>query len=88
MDDAGNLWFLSADDSHKNAEIDADRNVALTFQTDKHSGFVRMDDRASISRDASRIKDLWNPLPRTWFTEGENDPRITVVQVAPVSGYY
>ena len=88
VDDAGNLWFLSADDSHKNAEVEADPNVALYLQTDKHSGFVRIEGQASITRDAARIKDLWNPLLRTWFTEGEDDPRITAVKVAPVSGYY
>jgi general stress protein 26 len=88
VDDAGNLWFLSADDSHKNAEVQADPHVALYLQTDKHSGFLRVEGRATISRDAGRIKDLWNPLLRTWFTGGEDDPRITVIQVTPASGYY
>ncbi len=25
---------------------------------------------------------------KTWFTEGEDDPRITVIKVAPLDGYY
>ena len=25
---------------------------------------------------------------RTWFTEGEDDPRITVIKVTPTEGYY
>ena len=25
---------------------------------------------------------------KTWFTEGVDDPRITVIQVAPKGGYY
>ncbi|MDQ3413987.1 MAG: pyridoxamine 5'-phosphate oxidase family protein [Verrucomicrobiota bacterium] len=25
---------------------------------------------------------------KTWFTEGKDDPRITVVQVAPRAGYF
>jgi general stress protein 26 len=25
---------------------------------------------------------------KTWFTEGEDDPRITVIQVTPGQGYY
>jgi len=88
VDDAGNLWFLSASDSHKNADIQADPRVAIYLQGSKHSGFVRLEGQATISRDPARIKDLWNPLLRTWFTEGEDDPRITVVQFAPASGYY
>jgi general stress protein 26 len=31
VDDAGVLWFLSADDSHKNLEIAADPSVTLYF---------------------------------------------------------
>ena len=25
---------------------------------------------------------------KTWFTEGEDDPRISVIKVAPLDGYY
>ncbi|MEO7675481.1 MAG: pyridoxamine 5'-phosphate oxidase family protein, partial [Verrucomicrobiota bacterium] len=28
------------------------------------------------------------PLLKTWFTEGVDDPRITVIRVAPSEGYY
>ena len=87
-DDAGALWFLSASDSHKNAEIQADPKVRLYLQSSKHSGFLVLDGRASISRDPQRIDDLWNPILKTWFTEGKDDPRITVIKVMPQSGYY
>ncbi|VXC13825.1 General stress protein [Luteimonas sp. 9C] len=87
-DDAGALWFLSASDSHKNAEIEADPTVRLYFQASKHSGFLALDGRATISRDRQRIDDLWNPIMKTWFTGGKDDPRITVIQVTPTGGYY
>ena len=87
-DDAGALWFLSASDSHKNAEIQADPSVRLYLQSAKHSGFLVLHGHASISRDPQRIDDLWNPIMKTWFTEGKDDPRITVIKVAPQSGYY
>ena len=32
VDDEGNLWFLSADDSHKNEELERDPSVTLYFQ--------------------------------------------------------
>ena len=41
-----------------------------------------------VSRDEDKIKELWEPILKTWFTEGENDPRITVIQFTPTSGYY
>jgi general stress protein 26 len=88
VDDQGNLWFLSSIDSHKNIEIAQDPNVTLYFQGSAHSDFLVLKGIATISRDPQRIKDLWKPIMKTWFTEGEDDPRITVVKVAPTEGYY
>ena len=87
-DDAGALWFLSASDSHKNAEIEADPAVRLLLQSSKHSGFLALEGQATISRDRDRIDALWNPIMKTWFTGGKDDPRITVIRVTPSSGYY
>ncbi|WP_337245931.1 pyridoxamine 5'-phosphate oxidase family protein [Luteimonas sp. gir] len=87
-DDDGVLWFLSAADSHKNAEIQADPNVRLYLQASKHSGFLVLDGQATVSRDRDRIEALWSPIMKTWFTEGKDDPRITVIRVQPQAGYY
>lgn len=88
VDDAGNLWFLSADDSHKNQELERDPNVTLYFQSSAHSDFLTLRGTASISRDKQKIKQLWEPVIKTWFTEGVDDPRITVIRFVPREGYY
>ena len=88
VDDAGNLWFLSADDSHKNVELERDPKVTLYFQGSAHSDFLTLRGTTSISRDKEKIKQLWEPVVKTWFTEGVDDPRITVLRVTPSDGYY
>lgn len=88
VDDAGSLWFLSADDSHKNQEIARDPSVQLYFQGSAHSDFLMLTGRASISRDQEKIEELWEPIVKTWFTEGVDDPRITVIKVTPTNGRY
>ena len=88
VDDEGNLWFLSADDSHKNDELLRDPAVRLFFQGSTHSDFLELNGTATVSRDRAKIKELWEPIIRTWFTEGIDDPRITVIQVTPTDGYY
>lgn len=88
VDDSGNLWFLSADDSHKNLEIEVDHSVTLYFQGSAHSDFLMLSGQATISRDKAKIKELWEPIIKTWFTGGVDDPRITVIKVAPIDGYY
>ncbi len=88
VDDAGNLWFLSADDSHKNQELAQSPDVSLFFQGSPHSDFLHLTGRATVLRDKARIKELWSPLIKTWFTEGIDDPRITAIKVTPTDGYY
>ncbi len=88
VDDEGNLWFLSPADSHKNEEVALDSEVKLFFQGSAHSDFLLLHGTASISRDKEKIKELWKPVIKTWFTEGVDDPRITVIKVAPSEGYY
>ena len=88
VDESGNFWFLSANDSHKNQEIQTDNRVQLLFQGSPHSDFLSIRGEASISTDKELIKELWEPIIKTWFTGGVEDPRITVIKVETIDGYY
>jgi general stress protein 26 len=88
VDDDGIIWFLSANDSHKNKEIVANHAVKLYFQGSAHSDFLFLSGKATITEDKEKIKELWEPILKTWFTEGENDPRISVIKVTLNKGYY
>lgn len=88
IDDNGILWFLSANDSHKNFEIKDNSSVQLLFQGSNYSDFLNLYGTATISMDKEKIKELWQPILKTWFTEGEDDPRISVIKVEPEEGYY
>jgi general stress protein 26 len=88
IDDDGNFWFLSASDSHKNADIEADPAVQMLFQGSTYSDFLTLYGKATISTDRQKIEELWDPMMKTWFTEGIDDPRITVIKFSPTDGYY
>lgn len=88
VDEKGVLWFLSANDSHTNQNIATNSSIKLYFQGSAHSDFLYLEGEASISGDKSKIKEYWNPMLKTWFTEGEDDPRISVIAVTPSTGYY
>jgi general stress protein 26 len=88
VDEDGNLWFLSASDSNLNKEINDDTHVQLLFQGSDYSDFLNIYGKASIKVDKEIIKELWKPLFKNWFTEGEDDPRITVLTINPEEGYY
>jgi general stress protein 26 len=88
VDEEGRLWFLSASDSSLNEQLAGDRNVQLMFQGSSHSDFLTLYGTAEVSRDRAKIAELWQPILKTWFTEGAEDPRITVICVRPAGGYY
>lgn len=88
IDEEGNLWFLSASDSNKNQEISIDPSVQLLFQGSSYSEFLTLFGSAQIVLDKQKIKELWNPILKTWFTEGIDDPRITALKFEPHKGYY
>jgi general stress protein 26 len=84
----GDLWFLSPKDSIKNMEITQDSEVTLYFQGSPHSDFLELKGKATISDDKDLIKELWDPMAKSWFKEGKDDPRISVIQFKTESGYY
>jgi general stress protein 26 len=88
LDDEGNLLFLSAKDSFKNLELQEDPYVQLLFQGSEYSDFLQIYGKAVLSDDRELIDELWNPMFKTWFTEGKDDPRISVIKVIPQEGYY
>ena len=88
MDDNGNFWFLSARDSIKNIEIQQNSSVQLLFQGSDYSDFLSLSGKATVTYDERKIKELWSPMLKTWFTEGENDPRISAIKFEPIEGYY
>ncbi|MBE9597814.1 pyridoxamine 5'-phosphate oxidase family protein [Pedobacter sp. MC2016-24] len=88
VDDQGNLWMLLANDSHTYKEVSAESKVKLYFQGSKHSDFLYLKANAVIVDDQEKIKALWSPFLKVWFTEGEHDPRIALMKITPEDGYY
>jgi len=87
-DEAGHVWFLSAKDSVKNMELAQDKNVTLYFQGSSYSDFLELNGHAYVSYDKQKIEELWDPTIKAWFTEGVDDPRISVIEFIPEMGYY
>lgn len=88
VDEQGNILFLSANDSNTDKEISTDPFVQLFFQGSKYSDYLNVYGIASLSNDKALIKELWEPIFKTWFTGGEDDPRISVITVEPTEAYY
>lgn len=88
VDADGTIWFLSPKDSAKNRELTEDAHIQLLFQGSAHSDFLTLFGSGHVSFDRSKIEELWEPILKTWFTEGKDDARISVIRVVPERGYY
>lgn len=88
VDDEGNFWFLSAEESDKNDELQNDSQVQLIYAKPGDSEFLSVIGTAQISKDKAKIEELWTPIAKAWFTDGKEDPRITVIRVRPTEAYY
>jgi len=88
IDDDGNFWFLSADDSDKNAEIMNDNRVQLFYSDPGNAEFMTVTGEAFVSRDRNKIEEIWSSVAKAWFKEGKEDPRVTVLKVKPEEAYY
>ena len=88
VDEEGKLWFISDHDSRKDQEVQHDSEVILCFQSPDQKEFLELQGQASISSDPNDIQRLWHPRMDKWFELGKNDPRISVIAVAPSEGHY
>ena len=88
VDTDGNIWFFSDVNSEKNREIEMDNHVQLFFAHPGKSSYLVVNGEAEIIIDRDKTEELWTPLVKTWFTEGKDDPSISIIKVATSSAYY
>lgn len=88
VDNEGNIWFFSDDDSEKNLDIKDDSRVQLLYANPSKSEFLSVYGHAMISRDRTKIEELWSPMAKAWFKGGKDDPSLSIIQVIPDEAYY
>jgi general stress protein 26 len=87
-DNDGNLWFFSDKTSEKNKEIEQDNHVQLFFSSPSKNSYLVINGTAEIIFDRQKTEELWSPLMKTWFEEGKDDPKISILKVRPENAYY
>jgi general stress protein 26 len=88
MDENGDLWFFTSDDTHKVEEIEADDRVLVAYSKPEDNTFVSVFGRAQIVRDRDKIEELWSPIYKAWFPEGLDDPKICLLKISVEEAEY
>jgi len=84
----GSVWFLTRHESAKVSELQNDMNITLVYSDPKNESYVTAKGLASISRERTKIHELWNPMYKAWFPKGEDDPEITILRVNVTEAQY
>lgn len=88
VDDDGCIWFFSKKDSEKNKAIEANNEVKLFFCNPSKSIFLIANGVCEIVYDKVKIDKMWSTFLKVWFTEGKDDPTITLLKVQVNDAYY
>jgi general stress protein 26 len=80
--DEGAIYFLTDIHGEKDEQIAEYPMVSVTFSDHKHSKYVALAGKATISNDRDKIKKLWSPFAKAWW-DGPEDPSIRVIKVVP-----
>lgn len=88
VDDDGNIWFFSRAGSNKNFEIKQDDQVQLLYAKPGSNEFLSVYGHADVIKDRKKAEELWSFFAKTWFSEGVDDPELTIIRVRPEECYY
>lgn len=84
----GDLWFFTARDTEKTAEINAKRLVNVSARSDNKASFASVSGQGYIVEDKGKASELWNPMYKAWFPGGLDDPQLTLLRVEAETAEY
>ena len=76
----GVLWFFTDRACRKVEEIKRNPEISLIFQSDVDSAYLHLFGKASVVDDPAKMSELFTPLLKTWFPQGVEDPRLTLIR--------
>ena len=86
--EGADLWFVSMDGTAKLSDLEVDPHVCLSYYKDRTREWISVSGIARISRDRSKIRELYAPDWKAWFgSEGDprhgtpDDPRMVLIGI-------
>jgi len=77
----GDLWFFTSDKTHKVDEIEKDGRVNVAYSQPDDNKYVSVSGTATVSKDRSKMEELWNPILKAWFPDGLETPDLCLLKV-------
>ncbi len=77
----GDLWFATAADSPKVAEISLNPKVNVAYASPSKNTYVSVAGTARIVDDRAKVEELWSPAMKLFFPGGKDDPNLRLIHV-------
>jgi general stress protein 26 len=87
VEDGCDLWLIARENSAKTHEIAVDTRVLVICQNGWTS-CVTVSGMATLSHDRIKIRELWKPSYKDWFSKGVDQPGLVLVRVSGERGEY
>lgn len=84
----GDLWFATAADSPKVAEIALNPRVNVAYASQSKNTYVSVAGIARIVDDRAKVDELWSPAMKLFFPGGKDDPNLRLIHVRAESAEY
>ncbi|MEG0184293.1 MAG: pyridoxamine 5'-phosphate oxidase family protein [Stenotrophomonas sp.] len=84
----GDLWFATAADSPKVAEIALDPRVNVAYASPSKNTYVSVAGVADVVDDRSKVEELWSPAMKLFFPGGPDDPNLRLIHVRAETAEY
>lgn len=88
LDDDGWLWFHTDRHSRKAWELIHNPQATIAFQSRKGDRYISVQGTAVVIRDDVKLKKMWKPTFRMWFSRSQQEPEIVLVAVRVTRAEY
>jgi general stress protein 26 len=86
IDETGEVWFVTGDDTPKIDEVMKDARAVVTGQ--EKGRYLSLTGRIDVIKDREKVHALWKESWKAWFPDGKDDPTIVLMRLRPEIGEY
>ncbi|GAB3892871.1 pyridoxamine 5'-phosphate oxidase family protein [Larkinella knui] len=88
VDENGDLWFLTKENSPKTDQISKNYKVNVAFANAPDASYVSVSGTAEELQDRAKVEELWSPMAKPWFPDGKDDPSLSILKVHTETAEY
>jgi general stress protein 26 len=88
VDDAGTMWFFVSDQEEFTRHLLSNPSVNVSFADVGDHLYVSVSGRAELTRERTKMEELWKPSVKAWFPQGLDDPHLALLKVSMQSAEY